>query len=830
MEKQRELTLRNEISDIFLTVPDDEMYGEVLQAVLKAMDSKYGIFGYIDEQETLLIPSITRDVWSECQVQEKTVVYPRKKWGGIWGQALKERRILYANEGLHVPPGHISIERVICAPILYRGKLIGLLEIANRPTDYGDKDREFLETITNYIAPILNARLELDRENKYRQETEEALRASKEWLSITLRSIGDAVIATDNSAIITLINPVAQALTGWSEKDAIGKPLKDVFNIFNEETGKQAEVPTDRIIREGVVVGLANHTSLLARDGTKRSIDDSGAPIKDDNGNIIGTILIFRDVTEKRRLEHSLTERVKELSCLYNIAELVERAGITLDEVYQETVNLLTQSWQYPDVTCARIIINGKEYRTVNYRETKWTQSADIKIQGIKAGTVEVIYLEEKPASFEGPFLYEERMLINAVAERLGRITERINSEYQVNSINRMLFAIRNINQLIVQEKDAGKLLQGTCDYFIDSKYCYHAWSILLNNRMRIQKYAQAGLGKDFSLFVSQADKVNLPTCCMKALRHDNIMVIDDIAYSCSDCALVNRCANGVGLIACLRYGDKPYGFLCVCAPKEDLDNSYAKMLFQEAADDIALALRNLEMEAERVKVEKMKDEFIGLVSHELRTPLTVIMGSLETAMTDGVSPNESNELILNAARGADTLEAILENMLELSRHQVGRLSIHTESVNISNIAEFVIKKLEKQGATQQFIMECPNDLPAVEADSLRVERILYNLLENATKYSPKQSEIKVFAQQEAEFVVTRVTDQGIGISPQNKKKLFQLFGQITTGSSIAKGVGLGLVVCKRLVEAQGGWIKVDSKLGKGSTFSFALPVCKTAA
>jgi len=253
-------------------------------------------------------------------------------------------------------------------------------------------------------------------------------------------------------------------------------------------------------------------------------------------------------------------------------------------------------------------------------------------------------------------------------------------------------------------------------------------------------------------------------------------------------------------------------------------------MLFREVADDVALALRNSELEAEHTKTDRMKDEFISLVSHELRTPLTVVTGSLRTAMTEGISPDEAHELIENAAQGADSLEAILENMLELSRHQAGRLELRNEPISISDVAESVIKKLKGQGAAQRFSMSFPSDLPVVGADPLRVERILYNLLENATKYSPEESEIRVFARKEDEFIITSVADQGAGISPEDHDKLFELFERLEISSYHTRGVGIGLVVCKRLVEAQDGWIKVDSELGRGSTFSFALPVCRTAS
>jgi PAS domain S-box-containing protein len=226
----------------------------------------------------------------------------------------------------------------------------------------------------------------------------------------------------------------------------------------------------------------------------------------------------------------------------------------------------------------------------------------------------------------------------------------------------------------------------------------------------------------------------------------------------------------------------------------------------------------------ERKKVEQLKDEFIGLVSHELRTPLTVISGSLRTAMSEGLSQEDVRELLQNAAEGADSLEAILENMLELSRYQAGRLQLRIEMVSIADTVKNVIEKLKRQGISRQFLLDIPKELPPVEADQVRVERIFFNLMENATKYSPEDSKITVSSRTQGGFIVTRIIDQGLGISPDDQAKIFEPFWQSETSQRRAKGVGLGLVVCKRLVEAQGGWIKVDSELGKGSTFSLALP------
>lgn len=141
-----------------------------------------------------------------------------------------------------------------------------------------------------------------------RRQAEIALRQQSQHLQVTLSSIGDAVIATDAQGRITFMNPIAHALTGWSQADAGGRPLDEVFRIINEITRETVESPVAKVIREGTVVGLGNHTLLVARDGREIPIDDSGAPIRDEQGAIGGVILVFRDVTERRQAEIALRE------------------------------------------------------------------------------------------------------------------------------------------------------------------------------------------------------------------------------------------------------------------------------------------------------------------------------------------------------------------------------------------------------------------------------------------------------------------------------------------------------------------------------------------
>jgi len=227
-----------------------------------------------------------------------------------------------------------------------------------------------------------------------------------------------------------------------------------------------------------------------------------------------------------------------------------------------------------------------------------------------------------------------------------------------------------------------------------------------------------------------------------------------------------------------------------------------------------------------RKRLDQLKDEFIGLVSHELRTPLTVVMGSIYTAMVDGLPPEDVRQLLQNAADGGESLRKILENLIELSRYQANRLDLNTASVDITEAAQDTAQKLRREFTTHRFLLDFPQKLPPAQADPIKLERVLYNLLENAAKYSPKGSEIRVFARPEDESLVIGVSDKGIGISREDQDKLFEPF-QRSERASQYHGLGLGLVVCSRLVEAHGGRIWVESEPGKGSTFFFTLPLVR---
>ncbi len=201
-------------------------------------------------------------------------------------------------------------------------------------------------------------------------EREARLAEEKERLSVTLRSIGDAVIVTDIHGAITLINKAAENYTGWAAGDAVGKPLAEVFPIINERTRESCEHPVDRVLKTGTVCALANHTSLIRKDGTEISIEDSAAPIRDKYSVIIGVVLVFRDVTEKNRMEQELLK-----------VEKLESVGVLAGGLAHDFNNLLTAL--LGNISIAKMYVDhrSKAYQHLIEAETASRRATDLTHQ-----------------------------------------------------------------------------------------------------------------------------------------------------------------------------------------------------------------------------------------------------------------------------------------------------------------------------------------------------------------------------------------------------------------------------------------------------------------
>lgn len=220
-------------------------------------------------------------------------------------------------------PGGVVARRLLLAPTIIP-LVNGLFTIACR--QLGFYNTEFARWVFFFLNSFLFTlmiwwiSLQLHRSDAIRREAEMALRRSEESLGVTLHSIGDAVLATDTEGRITRMNRVAEELTGWSQAEAQNRPVREVFRIIHEETRVPAIIPVETALATGEIQELANHTVLIARDGTERAIADSAAPIRDRDGRILGVVLVFRDVSEQRAAELKLAAALDELDRFFSLS------------------------------------------------------------------------------------------------------------------------------------------------------------------------------------------------------------------------------------------------------------------------------------------------------------------------------------------------------------------------------------------------------------------------------------------------------------------------------------------------------------------------------
>ena len=231
----------------------------------------------------------------------------------------------------------------------------------------------------------------------------------------------------------------------------------------------------------------------------------------------------------------------------------------------------------------------------------------------------------------------------------------------------------------------------------------------------------------------------------------------------------------------------------------------------------------------DRKKAEEIetKEEFIGLISHEMKTPLTVMLGGLHTLINDGehLSAGDRVQLLRDAYIEAESLADTVNNLLEMTRAQADRTVLAREAVDVGKAAREMADRARRQHPKHRFVVQAEK-IQCIDCDRTRIQLVMLNLLDNAAKYSPEGSVVRAFAKSKDGMIVVSVSDQGEGISPDDQARLFTSFERLGRDSAgTTGGTGLGLVVAKRLVEAHGGRLWVESDPGKGSTFSFTLPM-----
>jgi PAS domain S-box-containing protein len=259
----------------------------------------------------------------------------------------------------------------------------------------------------------------------------EPFERERHLLAAVVEYSDDAIITKTLAGIILSWNAAAERIYGYSTEEVVGQPIAV---LVPPDQPDEVSGILERIQRGEHVDHY--ETVRMRKDGRQVAVSLTISPIKDPSGHVIAASTIARDITKRKQVENALwsrtrqlDERVKELRCLHSISEVTEKQDLSLSQTLQETINLIPPAWRFPEIACARLTLNGQIFKTNSFRETVWRQTSDIVVHGQPVGVLEVCYLAEKPEDDEGPFLKEERSLLNTIAVQLGKTLERKQAE-----------------------------------------------------------------------------------------------------------------------------------------------------------------------------------------------------------------------------------------------------------------------------------------------------------------------------------------------------------------------------------------------------------------
>ncbi len=678
----------------------------------------------------------------------------------------------------------IGFTSAMTLPLVARGRTLGAISLVNTESGwhYTEEDLRFgMDLARRAAVAVDNAML-------YREA-----HMQRERLEVTLNSIGDAVISTNVAGRVTFMNPVAVQLTGWEHDDAMGRPLEEIFVIVNETTGQTVESPVTKVLREGHIVGLANHTVLIGNHGRTTPIDDSAAPIRDTSGKLMGVVMVFHDVTERRRSEDALREseaRFRTMAdsapvfiwltdhnahCTYLNRTWLEFTGQTMEEGmgdgWMEPIHPDDAERSHQEFLAS---FQARENIRLEYRlrhaggEYRWILDTGVPrytADGTFAGYIgSCIDITERRRAEEGLRRSESqlRLVINAAPTLIS----------YVDSDQRYRF-----NNLAYQQWFGFSMTELT------GRHVREAFGEETYGRVRGNiETALTGERIDSEMIYPSANGGDS--------RHIRTSYVPDIGED--------------GHVR---------GFVVV-----GYDVSAQKRAEQE--------LKEAKDAAE--EANRAKDQFLAVLSHELRTPLTPVLTMVDALEGDPALPEDLQPYMEMIRRNVELEARLIDDLLDITRIARGKMDLAIGKVDahalLRDVAEIYRNEFTRKGVELRLELEAPRH--HVMADDARLRQVFGNLVQNAVKFTPEGGRVTVHTETRAPGVlVAKVSDTGIGIEPELLARIFNAFEQgEQTITRRFGGLGLGLTVSKSLIDMHDGTLTAESGgPGQGATFTVEL-------
>lgn len=666
------------------------------------------------------------------------------------------------------------------------------------------------------------------------EENARLIQEQRERLRVTLASIGDAVISTDAQGQVTFLNPVAEFLVGWKTVEAAGHSLEDVFRIVNEATHQPVENPALRALREGTIVGLANHSVLISKDGTERPIDDSAAPIRDVEGNVIGSVLVFRDVAEQKRAEAAVREQ---------------------EQRFRQLADAMPQ-----------IVWTARPDGNVDYLNRRWTEFTGLPATVGNDAWDPILHPDDAPMAHErwavsvrsgAPFEMEIRLLDRreqayrwhlirtvAILDEAGKVVRWFGTSTDIHEQKRAEESARYL-------AEASAALAGVVDYRSTLQKVANLAVPYFADWSAVDVAEGASLRR---LAVAHQDpaKIELAHELMRDYPPDpqakggSLVVFrtgkPEIVSEITDEMLVQGARDERHLRLIRSLGLKSY----ICVPLIVSGNTLGVLMFGTAESgrkyteaDLALAMdlanragvaiENTQLYQALRETDRRKDEFLATLAHELRNPLAPIRNSLQILKMPRVDAETIERSRDMMERQLHHLVRLVDDLLDVSRVMRGKIELRKERVELASVVvravETVQPLIDAQG--HQLSVHLPPESLPIDADPVRLSQVVGNLLTNAAKYTEPNGHIKLTAERKGSTAVLRIRDNGIGIAPSMLPRIFELFVQVDhTATRSQGGLGIGLTLVRNLVEMHNGTVEAHSEgLGRGSEFVVRLPL-----
>jgi PAS domain S-box-containing protein len=619
-------------------------------------------------------------------------------------------------------------------------------------------------------------------------------RARGEVLRVTLGSIGDAVITTDTKGCVTYLNSVAESLTGWTQAEAQGQRLDLVFRIINENTRLTVENPATRALREGIVVGLANHTLLVAKDGVEKPIDDSAAPIRNERGVVSGCVLIFRDVSERRDWEKRGAARLESARLLASIVESSD------DAIISKSLDGIIQTWN----AAAERLFGYTSHEAVGHHISlvippDRIAEEDHIIATLRAGT-RIDHFETERIRKNGQRI-PVSLTVSPIRDDEGRV------------IGASKIA-RDISERKLAESERQKfvtLVENSTDFIGISDL--NGVPIFVN---------RAGLQM---VGLENLDEARAVSVYEFFFPEDQSLIINEFFPSVV--------ATGHGEIE-IRFKHFKTGqarWMAYKVLKLD-DESGQTVAFATVSQDVTERRQmedNLrELASDLAEADRRKDEFLATLAHELRNPLAPLSNTLEILKRSATQDASTRRGLDTMERQLEQLVRLVDDLLDLSRITHNRIELRKRHIELAPVIRQAVVAAQPLADASRHTLDVsmPAEPVHLHADPVRLTQVFDNLLNNSCKYTPPGGTIRVTVQRDGDDAVVTVTDTGIGIPADKLDSIFDMFAQVDRSLEQSQGgLGIGLTLVKRLVEMHGGTVEARSAgEGHGSTFAVRVP------